>query len=121
VLIVLPNRWLPVAGEVGQVLLDRAGVGEHAPGVGPPAGGGVEQHGFLDAGQGGEQLMNAHNPNLRGLRVLTPPGRAGALPDAVPAPVLRPMNGTAPVPIGSHMLIGPTVWAAAGPGDPAGL
>lgn len=40
--------------------MGRGGVGEHASGAGSSAGGGVEQHGLLDAGQGGQQLTNAH-------------------------------------------------------------
>ena len=36
-------------------LLGQGHLGEHAPGPGPACGGGVEQHGFLDAGEFAEQ------------------------------------------------------------------
>jgi len=47
------------AEQVGQLLLLGAGVGEHASGAGAAFAAVVEQqHGFLDAGQGGQQLTH---------------------------------------------------------------
>ncbi len=40
------------------VLLSQAHLGEHAPGAGPASGGGVEQHGVLDAGELAEQFAD---------------------------------------------------------------
>jgi len=51
-----------VAVEVEQVvelLLGRGHLGEHAAGAGASAGGGVEQQGFLDASEVGEQFAGA--------------------------------------------------------------
>ena len=39
----------------GELVLFWGGLGEHPAGLGASSGGGVDQHGFLDAGQGVEQ------------------------------------------------------------------
>jgi len=44
--------------EFGEVVLGGGGLGEHAAGLGAATGGGVDQHGFLDAGQGVEQFAD---------------------------------------------------------------
>jgi len=56
-----PTAWRP-AVEVedrGELVLFGGGLGEHAPGLGPPAGGGVDQHALFDPGQGGQQFADA--------------------------------------------------------------
>ena len=40
--------------DLGESVLGGGGLGEHAAGLGAPAGGGVDQHGLLDTGQGVE-------------------------------------------------------------------
>lgn len=54
--------------EVVEVLLTAVELGEDASGSGAASGGGVEEHGFLDPGQGGEQLSHGEvEPGLLGL------------------------------------------------------
>src|SRR2546426_2958098 len=56
-------RWGGVGGEVEELVeavLDGVHLGGHATGWGPPAGGGVDEDGLLDAGQGGEHFAHAH-------------------------------------------------------------
>ena len=47
------------AEEVVELLLGGVGVGEDSPGAGAALGAGVEEHGFLDAGEGGEEFADA--------------------------------------------------------------
>src|SRR2546430_16854470 len=52
------SLWCPACQveDVDEFLLLRAGFGELVAGFGATAGGGGDQHGFLDAGQLGEQF-----------------------------------------------------------------
>ncbi len=52
--------------DLGEVILGGGGLGEHAAGFGSSAGGGVDQHGFLDSGQGVQQLPDAHGKAVLG-------------------------------------------------------
>src|SRR6266511_2094817 len=55
------TAWRP-AVEVedrSELVLFGGGLGEHAPGLGSPAGGGVDQQAFFDPGQGGQQVAYA--------------------------------------------------------------
>ena len=54
--------------DLEQVLLGGVAVGEHAPGLGPAAGGGVDHDCFLDPGEGVQELADGHaEPGLGGL------------------------------------------------------
>ena len=76
------GRGPPVQVEdVDQLVLGRAGFGQHAAGFGLPAAGGVDQDGLADAGQVGQQLAL---PTGRGRRARSG-GAPGGEPQGQPA------------------------------------
>src|SRR5438876_508616 len=54
------SPWSPaVEGENrGEPVLVEGGLGEHAPGLGSAAGGGVDQHALLDVGELGQEFAH---------------------------------------------------------------